>query len=75
LPVTIQQALDCVRVVGNNAVHLGELDLKDDRETAISLFDWVNMIVAVMITQPKEVKSVYEKIPKGAKDAIVKRDK
>jgi hypothetical protein len=75
LPVTIQEALDCVRVIGNNAVHPGELDLKDDRETAISLFDLVNMIVAVMITQPKEVKRVYEKIPKGAKDAIVKRDK
>jgi hypothetical protein len=33
------------------------------------------MIVNVMITQPKEVSALYEKIPKGAKDAIVKRDK
>jgi len=75
LPTTIQQALDCVRVIGNNAVHPGELDLKDDKETAIALFGLVNMIVNVMITQPKEVKELYDKIPKGAKNAIAKRDK
>jgi hypothetical protein len=75
LPVTIQQALDCVRVIGNNAVHPGELDLKDDRGTAISLFSLINMIVDVMITQPRQVKELFDKIPKGAKEAIDKRDK
>lgn len=75
LPTTVQQALDCVRVIGNNAVHPGELDLKDDQQTASGLFGLVNMIVNVMITQPKEVSSLYEKIPKGAKAAIVKRDR
>jgi hypothetical protein len=75
LPTAVQQALDCVRVIGNNAVHPGELDIKDDRETAIGLFSSVNLIVDVMVTQPKEVNALYEKIPKGAKDAIVKRDK
>ena len=34
----IQQSLDIVRVIGNEAVHPGELDLKDDRETALLLF-------------------------------------
>jgi hypothetical protein len=74
LPKTVQQALDCVRVIGNNAVHPGELDLKDDQQIAGGLFGLVNMIVNVMITQPKEVSSLYDKIPKGAKAAIVKRD-
>lgn len=71
----IQRALDAVRVIGNNAVHPGELDLKDDAETTIAMFGLVNMIVRVMITQPKEVDMLYEKIPKGAKKAITKRDK
>jgi hypothetical protein len=74
LPVAIQEALDCVRVIGNNAVHPGELDLKDDKDTAVALFDLVNMIVEFMVTKPKEVKALYDKIPKGAKDAIAKRD-
>jgi hypothetical protein len=75
LPETIQQALDCVRVIGNNAVHPGELDLKDDIDTANTLFGLVNMIADAMITKPKAIKALYDKIPKGAKEAIAKRDK
>lgn len=71
----IQKALDSVRVIGNNAVHPGKIDLKDDKETAIALFGLLNMIIDIMITQPKDVDEIYKKIPKGAKDAITKRDK
>jgi hypothetical protein len=74
LPVTIQKALDLVRVIGNNAVHPGELDLKDDSKTAVALFGLVNMIVNVMITQPKEIDELYHKVPKAAQEAIEKRD-
>jgi hypothetical protein len=48
------------------------LDLRDDTETAVAMFDLINMIVNVMITQPKEVSALYDKIPKGAKEAIRK---
>jgi hypothetical protein len=75
LSETIQQALDCVRVIGNNAVHPGELALKDDIDTANALFGLVNMITDAMITKPKATKALYDKIPKGAKEAIAKRDK
>ena len=44
LHVRVQQALDVVRVIGNNAVHPGQIDLKDDRETAAALFDLVNLV-------------------------------
>lgn len=74
LPVKIQKALDSVRVIGNNAVHPGELDLKDDQATANTMFELTNMIIDVMITQPKEVDEIFEKIPSGAKEAIKKRD-
>ncbi|MEJ1390120.1 MAG: DUF4145 domain-containing protein [Candidatus Sedimenticola sp. (ex Thyasira tokunagai)] len=75
LPQKIQQALDVVRVVGNNAVHPGSLDMKDDIETATKLFALVNLIAEVMISQPKHVESMYESlVPEGAKKAIQKRD-
>ena len=75
LPEGVQQALDCVRVIGNNAVHPLELNLEDDTETALALFDMLNLIVNYMITRPKQVNALYDKLPKGAKDAISKRDK
>jgi hypothetical protein len=75
LPVKIQQALDVVRVVGNNAVHPGSLDMKDDIDSANQLFTLVNLIAEVMISQPKHVESLFESmVPKGAKVAIQKRD-
>lgn len=71
----VQQALDVVRVVGNNAVHPGELDLKDNRETAIQLFRLINLIAEKMITEPKEIDEIYTAVvPKAAKEAIKKRD-
>lgn len=75
LPVKIQQALDIVRVIGNNAVHPGVIDLKDDVETANTLFSLINMVVDTLITQPKEVDKLFSNLPDGAKKAIEKRDK
>ena len=75
LRVDIQKALDVVRVIGNNAVHPGVLDIKDNPEMALSLFKLTNLIVEDMITKPKEVSELFEALPGGAKDAIVKRDK
>jgi len=74
LPEKIQKALDAVRVIGNNAVHPGEIDLKDDTQTALTLFELLNMIVEVMITQQKRVDEIYGKIPNSTKEEIKKRD-
>ncbi len=75
LHADVAKALDVVRVIGNNAVHPGELDLRDDRQTAEKLFVLVNRIAYDMITHPKEVQALFDtKVPQGAKDQIAKRD-
>jgi hypothetical protein len=75
LPLKVQQALDTVRVVGNNAVHPGQIDLSDDRETAMKLFGLVNLIADVMITQPRQVEELYNSIvPENLRLAIERRD-
>lgn len=75
LPQTMQQALDSVRVIGNNAVHPGKIDLKDDTEIAYALFGFVNIICEILISQPKKVKEYYEKyIPENLRSEIEKRD-
>ena len=75
LPVKLQKALDIVRVIGNNAVHPGQIDLKDNIEVANRLFSLVNLIADVMITQPKHIEEMYDKlIPQTQKEAIKRRD-
>jgi hypothetical protein len=75
LPIKVQQALDIVRVVGNNSVHPGQIDLKDDMETANTLFGLVNLIADVLITQPKHVEELYNTVvPETQREAITKRD-
>lgn len=70
----VQQALDVVRVVGNNSVHPGQIDLRDDRATAEKLFDLVNLIAEIMIAQPKHISEMYGSLPEAARKAIEKRD-
>lgn len=75
LPVRVQQALDTVRVVGNNAVHPGQIDIRDNTDVALKLFGLVNLIADVMISQPKHVAALYNAIvPEDARKAIEQRD-
>ena len=74
LPPLIQRSLDICRVVGNNAVHPGEIDLNDSPEIANHLFRLVNIIVQDRITRPREVEELYGSLPDGAREAIERRD-
>ncbi|MFC6788274.1 DUF4145 domain-containing protein [Methylobacterium komagatae] len=75
LPVEIQQALDVVRVVGNNAVHPGEIILEDQPDTVAALFTLLNAIADRMITQPKKIAALYAALPESVVAAIDKRDR
>jgi predicted naringenin-chalcone synthase len=74
LSVEVQQALDSLRVIGNNAVHPGEMDLTDDTETASALFELLNFIVEDRISQPKKREEIFAKLPAKAVAAIQRRD-
>lgn len=75
LPVEIQQALDIVRVIGNESVHPGEMNLKDDVETATRLFSLINFIVDNRISQPKKLAALYSSLPESKRKGIENRDK
>lgn len=73
LDVRVQQALDVVRVTGNNAVHPGEIIFDDTTDVHI-LFQLINIIADSMITQPKQIQKAYNSLPEDARKAIEKRD-
>jgi len=74
LPEKIQQALDSVRVIGNNAVHPGVLSDDDLSNVANSLFFLVNFIVEQQIAQPRKVADLFDGLPANAHEQIAKRD-
>jgi hypothetical protein len=74
LPVMAQQALDYCRVVGNNAVHPGEIEINDTPDIAQRLFEMVNFIVEDRIARPREIADLYRKLPEESRKAIERRD-
>ena len=74
LPVNVQKALDTVRVIGNESVHPGTIDVNDTPEIALALFRFVNMIIYEMITRQKELDAIYSSLPAGKLDGIARRD-
>ncbi len=70
----IQKSLDSLRIAGNNAVHPGALDLTEDTERVLKLFNLINFIADKMITEPREIDSFYSSLPEGATNAVEKRD-
>ena len=67
--------LDLLRVVGNNAVHPGQIDLDDDKEVALKMFQILNLIADELITKPKEIEELYNSVvPEETKNHIQERD-
>jgi hypothetical protein len=76
LSVEVQKALDIVRVVGNKAVHPGQIEFDvDDIDTSNKLFQLINFIVERMISEPQKLETLFNKLPESAKQSIEKRDK
>ncbi|MEK4328928.1 DUF4145 domain-containing protein [Paenibacillus sp. FSL R7-0312] len=75
LPDEIQQAFDILRVIGNESVHPGELNLKDDIETALQLFDLINFIIEDRISRKAKISSLFSRLPAGKLKGIEDRDK
>lgn len=70
----VQKSLDALRITGNNAVHPGEINLDEDRDRVLRLFNLINTIAEKMITEPKHIEELYASLPVSALTAVEKRD-
>ena len=55
-----QDALNIVRLAGNNAVHPREIDDSDNKDVAEKLFGLLNFIVDETITRPKQIETLKQ---------------
>lgn len=71
---SVEQALDSLRFIGNEAVHPGMIRIQDDKEISIALFRILNFIVQQLITEIREIQSIHDLIPEGKKQGIEARN-
>lgn len=70
----VQKSLDAIRVIGNNAVHPGEINLEEEKVTVMRLFDLLNFIVQEMISRENEINKIFTALPQKSLEAISRRD-
>ncbi|MCL7931272.1 DUF4145 domain-containing protein [Halomonas llamarensis] len=74
LPRGVQEALDAIRIIGNESVYPGEIDDDDINKNVGKMFDLLNFIVQDRITRFKEIEELYESLPEGKKQGVEQRD-
>jgi len=64
LPDKFYDALWAVRAIGKKAIKPGVINYRDNIDTAITLFNLLNMLVESTISQQRKVNQLYTSIPK-----------
>ena len=57
--------MDVLRIVGNYAVHSGEIDLTEDGALAPAMFGLLNVVVQELITRQRVTAELYQALPPG----------
>ena len=74
LPAELQKLFDATRLIGNDAVHPGKLDLADNRDTVAKLFESVDFIVEEMITRRQRIRVLGDSLSDEIERAARSRD-
>ena len=64
------KAFHLLRLVGNDAVHSGVLDVDDNEDIARAMFGILNEIVDETITKKNKMDVIFESLPKNKTDSI-----
>lgn len=71
----LQRSMDILRILGNESVHHGTINLNEDTTTANKLFLIFNLIVEKTITNKNMLAEIYDKLPENKVNGIHIRDK
>ena len=68
---TTQKALDIIRIIGNNAVHPGEIRVEE--ENTEDMYNLLNIIVQKTISNKKQIDDLWNNLPENYKESIKNR--
>lgn len=66
--------MDICRILGNESVHPGTINLNEDTDTAAVLFMFINMATSRLFTVKRQINEIYQKLPAGARKALEDRN-
>lgn len=70
----VRDSMDILRIVGNNAVHPGEINIEDNQQMSLGIFRIINFIIDKAISEPSHIDSIFSQLPGSAREAIERRD-
>ncbi len=59
-----------IRIVGNEAVHPGVIDIDDNEDIARAMFEILNEIVDETITKKNKMDAIFEYLPEEKTNSI-----
>jgi len=74
LPLDLQQAMDALRITGNDASHPGEVRLDDEAGGLTALFELVNVLVERLVSIPSRISKIYDALPASKREQVEQRD-
>lgn len=66
--------MDICRILGNESVHPGTINLNEDTDTAAVLFMFINMATSRLFTAKRQINEIYQKLPSGVRKALEDRN-
>ena len=70
----INNIMHTLRIVWNESVHPWQMDLKDDKETALKMFDFFNFLIKTIITDNREKIKMFDMLPENKKKDAIKEN-
>lgn len=70
---SVRKALDTLRLIGNAGVHPTGINLDEDPNAAFQLFKVLNFVVEKLISEEKEMASIYALVPENKRENLDKR--
>ena len=74
VPEPVLQAMDFLRLTGNDAAHLAEVRLDEDGETLTAMFGLLRYVTEETVVRSARARSLYGSLPQSKRDEIDKRN-